>query len=88
MDERLDASVKRILQQNRRIAQELQLHMEESETLQRENKIMEEERKRLLQVWFSSCGSYSALTVYCRTLPSLQRRLTSPGVKTGLILNR
>jgi hypothetical protein len=36
IDERLDASVKRILQQNRRMAEELRLHVQESEQLERE----------------------------------------------------
>ena len=49
MDERLDASIKRILLQNRRGAQELQLHMDESLLLQKENKILTEERQKLLQ---------------------------------------
>jgi hypothetical protein len=50
VDERLDASVKRILQENRRTAQELQLHMDESSLLLKENQILLEERDKLLQV--------------------------------------
>jgi hypothetical protein len=49
MDERLDSSIKRILLQNRRAVQELQLHMDESKLLASENKILMEERKKLLQ---------------------------------------
>jgi hypothetical protein len=49
MAERMDASVKRILQQNRRAAQELQLHIEESSLLHKENKILMEERRQMLQ---------------------------------------
>ena len=47
IDERLDASVKRILQQNRRMAEELRLHVQETEELQREKTIMEGDNKRL-----------------------------------------
>ena len=39
IDERLDASVKRILQQNRRMAEELRLHVQETDELQREKKV-------------------------------------------------
>eukprot|EP00976_Prorocentrum_cordatum_P089659 1187811-Prorocentrum_minimum.AAC.1 len=49
IDERLDASVKRILQQNRRMAEELRLHVLETDELQREKKLLEEERKALLR---------------------------------------
>jgi urease accessory protein UreE len=55
VDERLDASVKRILQQNRRTAQELQLHMDESSLLLKENQILLEERDKLLQVVSLEC---------------------------------
>ena len=43
IDERLDASVKRILQQNRRMAEELRLHVQETDELQRERKVPEGE---------------------------------------------
>ena len=36
IDERLDASVKRILQQNRRMAEELKIHVQETDVLQQE----------------------------------------------------
>jgi F0F1-type ATP synthase membrane subunit b/b' len=39
INERLDASVKRILQQNRRMAEELRLHVQETDELQREKKV-------------------------------------------------
>ena len=47
---RLDSSIKRVMLQNRRAAQELQLHMDESALLQKENKILMEERTKLLHV--------------------------------------
>lgn len=54
MDDRLDSSIKRVMLQNRRAAQELQLHMDESALLQKENKILMEERTKLLHVRTSS----------------------------------
>ena len=45
VDERLDASVKRILQQNRRMAEELRLHVQETDELQREKKVLEVRRR-------------------------------------------
>ena len=45
IDERLDASVKRILQQNRRMAEELRLHVQETDELQREKKVLEVRRR-------------------------------------------
>lgn len=50
MDDRLDASVKRILQQNRRAAQEVQTLSDEAILLQKENEVLLGERKQLLQV--------------------------------------
>lgn len=47
MDERLDASVKRILQQNRRMAEELRLHIQETDELQSEMRNVEEGRQKL-----------------------------------------
>ncbi|XRB07516.1 flagellar/basal body protein [Pycnococcus provasolii] len=47
VDERLDASVKRILQQNRRMAEELRLHVQETDGLTRERRMLEEENTRL-----------------------------------------
>jgi F0F1-type ATP synthase membrane subunit b/b' len=47
VDERLDASVKRILQQNRRMAEELKIHVQETDVLTHEVKILEAERQRL-----------------------------------------
>jgi len=47
IDERLDASVKRILQQNRRMASELRLHVQETDELQHSKRILEEEKKKL-----------------------------------------
>ena len=47
IDERLDASVKRILQQNRRMAEELRLHVTETDELQRARDSLLEEKKRL-----------------------------------------
>jgi len=49
IDERLDASVKRILQQNRRMAEELKIHVQETDVLQKEVRILEEERGRLMR---------------------------------------
>lgn len=49
IDERLDASVKRILQQNRRMAEELRLHVQETDELQREKRLLEDEKKRLMR---------------------------------------
>ncbi|KAL6746692.1 flagellar/basal body protein [Haematococcus lacustris] len=49
VDERLDASVKRILQQNRRMAEELRIHVQETDALQQEVRILEEERGRLMR---------------------------------------
>mmetsp|Transcript_12897 Transcript_12897/g.15564 ORF Transcript_12897/g.15564 Transcript_12897/m.15564 type:complete len:487 (-) Transcript_12897:254-1714(-) len=49
IDERLDASVKRILQQNRRMAEELRLHVQETDELQREKRQLEEEKKKLIR---------------------------------------
>ncbi|GAX85577.1 hypothetical protein CEUSTIGMA_g12992.t1 [Chlamydomonas eustigma] len=49
IDERLDASVKRILQQNRRMAEELKIHVQETDVLQHEVRILEEERGRLMR---------------------------------------
>ena len=47
VDERLDASVKRILQQNRRMAEELRLHVHETDTLTHERRLLEDENTRL-----------------------------------------
>eukprot|EP00873_Tetraselmis_striata_P041509 jgi/Tetstr1/461773/TSEL_006861.t1 len=47
IDERLDASVKRILQQNRRMAEELRLHIQETDELQAEMRTTEDERVKL-----------------------------------------
>ncbi|KAG2495413.1 hypothetical protein HYH03_006360 [Edaphochlamys debaryana] len=47
VDERLDASVKRILAQNRRMAEELKIHVQETEALQSEVRVLEESRSRL-----------------------------------------
>eukprot|EP00892_Ulva_mutabilis_P000632 jgi/Ulvmu1/1056/UM105_0014.1 len=47
MDERLDVSIRRIVQQNKRTAMELQLHVEESSMLQQENKVLMEDRRTL-----------------------------------------
>ncbi|GIL78286.1 hypothetical protein Vretifemale_7734 [Volvox reticuliferus] len=47
VDERLDASVKRILAQNRRMAEELKIHVQETEALQAEVRVLEEARARL-----------------------------------------
>ncbi|GAQ84524.1 hypothetical protein KFL_001930030 [Klebsormidium nitens] len=47
VDERMDSSVKRILQTNQRMKDELQLHMEETASLQRENSALAGENKRL-----------------------------------------
>ncbi|GLI63274.1 hypothetical protein VaNZ11_006179 [Volvox africanus] len=47
VDERLDASVKRILGQNRRMAEELKIHVQETEALQAEVRVLEEARARL-----------------------------------------
>lgn len=47
MDERLDVSIRRIVQQNKRTAMELELHVEESTMLQQENKILMEDRRKL-----------------------------------------
>jgi len=49
IDDRLDASVKRILQQNRRMAEELRLHVQETDELQRQKRLLEEERRTLLR---------------------------------------
>lgn len=49
MDDKLDASIKRILQQNRKMAEELKMHMKETDTLQSEVKILEEDRSRLMR---------------------------------------
>lgn len=53
---RLDASVKRVVQQNRRAAQEVQLHIDETALLQQENKILQEERKKLMHVRAAACA--------------------------------
>eukprot|EP00741_Cyanophora_paradoxa_P006693 tig00001030_g6474.t1 len=45
--ERLDESTKRVLQQNRRMADELKLHVTETEELQRAKKQLEEESREL-----------------------------------------
>eukprot|EP00197_Chlamydomonas_leiostraca_P014815 CAMPEP_0202874320 /NCGR_PEP_ID=MMETSP1391-20130828/25171_1 /ASSEMBLY_ACC=CAM_ASM_000867 /TAXON_ID=1034604 /ORGANISM="Chlamydomonas leiostraca, Strain SAG 11-49" /LENGTH=436 /DNA_ID=CAMNT_0049555731 /DNA_START=78 /DNA_END=1384 /DNA_ORIENTATION=+ len=47
VDERLDAAVKRILAQNRRMAEELKIHVQETDVLQQEVRLLEEERARL-----------------------------------------
>mmetsp|Transcript_7946 Transcript_7946/g.21214 ORF Transcript_7946/g.21214 Transcript_7946/m.21214 type:complete len:473 (+) Transcript_7946:53-1471(+) len=47
VDERLDAAVKRILQQNRRMAEELKIHVQETDMLQGEVRLLEQERARL-----------------------------------------
>jgi hypothetical protein len=52
MGHRLDVSVKRIVQQSKRTAAELQFHVDESTLLQAENKSLQEERKSLMQVSF------------------------------------
>ena len=44
IDERLDASVKRILQQNKRMAEELRLHVQQTDELQRQRDSLEEEK--------------------------------------------
>lgn len=49
IDERLDASVKRILQQNRRMAEELKIHVQETDVLQSEVRVLEDDRSRLLR---------------------------------------
>ena len=55
MSHRLDVSVKRIVQQSKRTAAELQLHVDESTLLQTENKALQEERKSLTQVCIFAC---------------------------------
>ena len=47
IDERLDASMKRILQQNRKLAEELHMHVQETSVLQRDKKKLEEDNKVL-----------------------------------------
>ena len=47
IDERLDASMKRILQQNRKLAEELHMHVQETSVLQRNKKRLEEENRVL-----------------------------------------
>lgn len=49
MAERMDSSIKRIIQQNQRATAEVRLHIEESSLLHQENKILAEERARLVQ---------------------------------------
>ncbi|KAI8465996.1 MAG: hypothetical protein J3K34DRAFT_74210 [Monoraphidium minutum] len=49
LEERLDASVKRILAHNRHLAEELRLHVQESDVLQSEVRLLEAERRRLLR---------------------------------------
>ena len=49
IDERLDATVKRILQQNRRMAEELRLHVQETDELKKAKDILEEENRELLR---------------------------------------
>ena len=61
MSHRLDVSVKRIVQQSKRTAAELQLHVDESTLLQTENKALQEERKSLTQVCICSCLPYCAM---------------------------
>jgi hypothetical protein len=75
----MDASVKRVLQQNRRAAHELQLHIEQSTLLHKENKILMEERRQLMQARPSTCSSVAApqgsahQLVICRDrCPSMQ----------------
>lgn len=58
MGHRLDVSVKRIVQQNKRTSAELQLHVDESTLLQAENKSLQEERKSLMQVCIFTCLPY------------------------------
>lgn len=53
MDERLDVSVRRIVQQNKRTAMVLQLHVEESTMLQQENKVLMDDRRKLQRVRLS-----------------------------------
>jgi hypothetical protein len=55
MGHRLDVSVKRLVQQSKRTAAELQLHVDESTLLQAENKSLQEERKSLMQVCSIPC---------------------------------
>lgn len=49
MEERLDASVKRILGQNRRLAEELRIHVQETDVLQQEVRLLETDRNRLMR---------------------------------------
>jgi hypothetical protein len=49
LESRLDASVKRILAANRRMAEELRLHVTESESLRAEVELLAGERARLLR---------------------------------------
>ena len=90
MDERLDASVKRILQQNRRAAQEVQTLSSEAILLQKENEVLLGERKELLQVraadiqsvnnhkiqmWYAQHRTYSV----CLNLPGVLGLCSKPG---------
>lgn len=72
IDERLDASVKRILQQNRRMAEELKIHVQETDMLQQEVRLLEEERNRLtrevvlkseLEEGYAKRGAQQAITI-------------------------
>jgi len=65
MDERLDVSIRRIVQQNKRTSMELQLHVEESSMLQQENKILSEERRKLQRACFALCTAASDLLEQC-----------------------
>lgn len=47
IDERLNASTKRIAQQNRRLAEELHMHVQETSVLQKDKKNLEEENRVL-----------------------------------------
>ncbi len=64
----MDASIKRILAQNRRMAEELRVHVAESDGLQAELKLMEAERGRLLR----EVGGCRVAVLYV-LLPTCQR---------------
>jgi hypothetical protein len=67
MGHRLDVSVKRIVQQSKRTAAELQFHVDESTLLQAENKSLQEERKSLMQVSFHPYRKFAGFSL--RRLP-------------------
>jgi hypothetical protein len=80
MDQRLDVSVKQIVQQNKRAALELQLHVDESTLLQAENKALQEERKALRQARILNGMAWPNLQPHSCSAPGCAHSSAAPAL--------